>query len=136
MAADPQVQSPGEQRRSWYRLPRGSTPTSSVEAAQQVVQRQQQIPVPVDHPALQLLRQRALASSTPGARRDPFKLGLVVEGGGMRGCVSGGALQALADLGLRDVFDAVYGSSAGAINSTYFLTGAPGVGAPGVWVGG
>lgn len=41
----------------------------------------------------------------------------------MRGCVSGGALQALTDLGLRECFDAVYGSSAGAINSTYFLSG-------------
>ena len=134
MAADMRVQVPGEQRRSWYRLSRGSTTPSSAEAAQQAIQRQQQVPVPVDHPALQLLRQRALASSTPGARRDPFKLGLVVEGGGMRGCVSGGALQALADLGLRDIFDAVYGSSAGAINSTYFLTGAAGW--AGEWVSG
>lgn len=41
----------------------------------------------------------------------------------MRGCVSGGALMVLADLGMRDAFDAVYGSSAGAINSTYFLSG-------------
>ena len=31
--------------------------------------------------------------------------------------------QALADLGLQGAFDAVYGSSAGAINSTFFLAG-------------
>jgi len=41
----------------------------------------------------------------------------------MRGAVSGGALQALHDLGLRDAFDVVYGSSAGAMNATYFLAG-------------
>lgn len=78
--------------------------------------------VQVDHPTLRLLRQRIVSKSRPGERTDPFKLGLVVEGGGMRGCVSGGGLQALNDLGLRDVFDACYGSSAGAINSTFFLT--------------
>lgn len=75
------------------------------------------------HPTLQLLRSRLADGSRPGARRDGFKLGLVVEGGGMRGCVTGGGLQALSDLGMRDAFDAVYGSSAGAINSTYFLSG-------------
>ena len=79
--------------------------------------------VQIEHPALQLLKQRAFSGSQPGHRTDSFKLGLVVEGGGMRGCVSGGALQALADLGLRDVFDAVYGASAGALNATYFLSG-------------
>jgi len=41
----------------------------------------------------------------------------------MRGAVSAGGLQALHDLGLRTAFDAVYGSSAGAINATYFLSG-------------
>jgi predicted patatin/cPLA2 family phospholipase len=80
-------------------------------------------PINMEHQSLQVLRQRVLSSSVPRARTDSFKLGLVVEGGGMRGCVSGGALQALADMGLRDAFDAVYGASAGAINSTYFLSG-------------
>ena len=77
----------------------------------------------IDHQALGLLKDRALSRSKPGARSDIFKLGLVVEGGGMRGCVSGGALQALADLGLRECFDSVYGASAGALNATYFLSG-------------
>jgi hypothetical protein len=118
-------------RRSWAGLSlSGSVASFDPEDApaqrqqQQQQQQQHDVPVPVDHPALQLLRQRALSRSTPAARKDPFKLGLVVEGGGMRGCVSGGGLQALSDLGLRDAFDAVYGSSAGAINSTYFLSGA------------
>lgn len=117
----------GSSWRRWYglgRAPRGGSGSfDDAEAAPQRSQQQQR--VPLDHPALQLLRQRALAGSQPGQRRDPFKLGLVVEGGGMRGCVSGGALQALTDLGMRECFDAVYGSSAGAINSTYFLSGGP-----------
>eukprot|EP00890_Picochlorum_soloecismus_P002600 jgi/Picsp_1/3340/NSC_06178-R1_protein len=79
-------------------------------------------PIQVDHATLDLIRNRIKSGSRPGDRNDPFKLGLVVEGGGMRGCVSGGALQALADLGLKSAFDAVYGSSAGAINATYFLS--------------
>ncbi len=79
--------------------------------------------VPVGHESLQLIRERMESGSVPGKRTDSFKLGLVVEGGGMRGCVSGGALQALGDLGLQNAFDAVYGSSAGAINGTYFLSG-------------
>jgi len=77
----------------------------------------------IDHQTLGLVKDRALSGSKPGARSDSFKLGLVVEGGGMRGCVSGGALQALADLGLRECFDSVYGASAGALNATYFLSG-------------
>lgn len=53
-----------------------------------------------DHPTLALLRQRVLSRSRPGSRADPFKLGLVVEGGGMRGCVSGGALQVRQHMGV------------------------------------
>lgn len=63
------------------------------------------------------------SSSRPGQRGDGFKLGLVVEGGGMRGIVTGAMLMGLQDMGLTHCFDAVYGASAGAINSTYFLTG-------------
>jgi predicted patatin/cPLA2 family phospholipase len=49
------------------------------------------------------------------------KLGLVVEGGGMRGVTSGGSLIAMEQLGLTFAFDEVYGESAGAINACYFL---------------
>jgi hypothetical protein len=62
-----------------------------------------------------------ISGSRPGHRTDPYKLGLVVQGGGMRGVVSAGALTILHFLGLRRVFDATYGSSAGAMNLTYFL---------------
>ena len=41
----------------------------------------------------------------------------------MRGVVSAGMVSALEDLGLTDAFDAVYGSSAGALNAAYFLAG-------------
>lgn len=46
----------------------------------------------------------------------------------MRGVISAGMVWALEDLGLVDAFDAVYGSSAGAINAAYFLGGQAGVG--------
>jgi len=51
------------------------------------------------------------------------KPALVVQGGGMRGIYSIGALAALADADLRDAFGAVVGSSAGAVNAAYFLAG-------------
>jgi predicted patatin/cPLA2 family phospholipase len=40
----------------------------------------------------------------------------------VRGVVSGGMLVALEELCFRDAIDAVYGSSAGALNAAYFLT--------------
>jgi len=61
------------------------------------------------------------------ARRSPApdgrKLGLVIEGGALRGVCSGGGIVALDLLGFRDVFDEVYGTSAGAMNASYFLAG-------------
>lgn len=59
-----------------------------------------------------------------GKRSDPFRLGLAVEGGGMRGIVSGGMLLALRDLGLLNAFDAFYGTSSGALNLAYTFGGA------------
>ena len=49
--------------------------------------------------------------------------GLVLQGGGMRGSYSIGALVALSELGLDTAFDHVYGVSAGAINGAYFVAG-------------
>lgn len=51
------------------------------------------------------------------------KPALVVQGGGLRGVYSMGALTVLEEHGLRDAFSLVIGSSAGAINSAYFLSG-------------
>jgi predicted patatin/cPLA2 family phospholipase len=55
----------------------------------------------------------------PGAAR----FGMVVQGGGMRGVYSMGALAALEDAGFRTAFDVVVGSSAGAINAAKFVAG-------------
>ncbi len=74
-----------------------------------------------DHPVLELIRRRAREGSRPGSRRDGARLGLVIEGGAMRGVVSAGMLKALEECGVRETFDAVYGSSAGAVNGAFFL---------------
>ncbi|HLI58433.1 MAG TPA: patatin-like phospholipase family protein [Solirubrobacteraceae bacterium] len=70
------------------------------------------------HPVLAALRQRP-----PDAR-----LALVVEGGGMRGAVTGGMALALDELGLAHSFDAVYGASAGALNALWLVSGRAGHG--------
>ncbi len=51
------------------------------------------------------------------------RLALVSQGGGLRGVYSMGAMAALEDAGLRNAFDVIVGSSAGAINGAYFLSG-------------
>src|SRR3954466_3271494 len=65
------------------------------------------------HPVIAALRERP-----PGAR-----IALVVEGGGMRGAVSGGMALARDELGLAHAFDAAYGSSAGALNAMWLVSG-------------
>jgi predicted patatin/cPLA2 family phospholipase len=69
-------------------------------------------------PVVDILLDRAAGRSGPLART-----ALVIQGGAMRGVFTAGALCALEALGLRAAFDAVYGSSAGAVNGAYFLTG-------------
>src|SRR5256885_5317212 len=80
-------------------------------------------PWAVDHPVLEALRRRREKEDTPGDRSDDLKIGLAVEGGGIRGVVSAAMLCALEDLGLATAFDAIYAASSGAINSAYFLMG-------------
>jgi predicted patatin/cPLA2 family phospholipase len=70
-----------------------------------------------------LLHYRKRAGSKPGQRDDGRTLALVIEGGAMRGVISAGMTCALEQNGLRDCFDAVYGSSAGAICGAYFVAG-------------
>ena len=65
------------------------------------------------HPVIAALRERPA-----GAR-----VALVVEGGGMRGSVSGGMVLGLHELGFTDAFDAAFGSSAGALNAMWFVSG-------------
>ena len=71
---------------------------------------------------VELLRARA-ARASRAPHGDGARIALCVEGGAMRGVVSAGMVSALEELGLVDTFDAVYGSSAGAINAAYFLAG-------------
>ncbi|MFY1649446.1 patatin-like phospholipase family protein [Solwaraspora sp. WMMB762] len=82
-------------------------------------------PWDAEHPVLEIIRKRRASGSRPGARDhgDTAKVGLAVEGGGMRGVVSASMLAALEDQGFSDAFDAVYGCSSGAVNSAYFLAG-------------
>ena len=54
------------------------------------------------------------------------KVGLVVQGGGMMGVYSMGVLAALEEMGFGTCFDHVAGSSAGALNGAYFITGQAG----------
>lgn len=55
---------------------------------------------------------------------DSFRVGLSVEGGGMRGAVSAAMLMAVQDLGIADHFDVYYGASSGSINVLYASSGA------------
>lgn len=75
-----------------------------------------------DHPVRQVLQARRATGSKPGRREDGCKVGLAVEGGGMRGVVSGAMLTALEELGYADCFDDVYACSSGAVNGAYFVT--------------
>lgn len=69
-----------------------------------------------------ILRDRAERGSR-APHGDGARIALAIEGGAMRGIVSAGMVSALEELGLTHAFDAVYGSSAGAINGAYFLAG-------------
>ncbi len=75
------------------------------------------------HAVLELMRKRKEENSRPGERTDRFKLGLAIEGGGMRGIVTSGMGVAIEHLGLLNVFDVIYGTSAGAFNGAYLIAG-------------
>jgi predicted patatin/cPLA2 family phospholipase len=77
----------------------------------------------VNDPVLQLIRDRKRQGSTPGQRTDGARLVLLVEGGSSRGAYSSGMTVATERLGLLPTFDAVYGSSAGALNAAWLLCG-------------
>src|SRR6266498_2774957 len=73
------------------------------------------------HPVRRILEDRRASGSRPGKRDDPHKVGLAVEGGGLRGVVSAAMLVALEDLGYADAFDEIYTCSSGALNGAYFV---------------
>jgi hypothetical protein len=80
--------------------------------------------VNAQHPVVRVVVERWKTKSKPGSRHpdDKAKVALAIEGGGMRGCVSAGASAALQYLGLADSVDVVYGSSAGSMIGSYFVT--------------
>jgi predicted patatin/cPLA2 family phospholipase len=73
-----------------------------------------------------LLKERADQLRRGILPSDGRKVGLVVEGGAMRGVISCAALQGLEELGMTAAFDEVYAASAGAVNAAYFLAGQAG----------
>ncbi|WP_410562183.1 patatin family protein [Amycolatopsis sp. cmx-4-61] len=75
------------------------------------------------HPVLELISERMAAGSVPGERTDGRRLALAIEGGSSRGTYSSGMVLALDELGVTPAFDAVYGSSAGALNGAWLLCG-------------
>lgn len=77
------------------------------------------------HEVLEVLARRAKSGSQPGQRTDGLRVVLSVEGGGMRGTLTAGMAHALHELGLVRAFDAVYGSSAGAITGAWLLSSNP-----------
>jgi predicted patatin/cPLA2 family phospholipase len=74
---------------------------------------------------LELIEERVRTGSRPVHRDDPHRIVLSIEGGGMRGTVSAGMALALHELGVVSAFDAVYGSSAGAISGAWLLSSEP-----------
>lgn len=73
--------------------------------------------------AVAAIRARAARFKAGDRSPDGRKLALVVEGGALRAVCSAGGVVALEHLGLTEVFDQVYGTSAGAMNASYFVAG-------------
>ena len=72
-----------------------------------------------EHPSVKELIRSRLQGHT-----DDYQLAVSVEGGGMRGVVSGAMLIALQELGIDKVVDQFYGTSSGGINLAYYASGA------------
>lgn len=72
---------------------------------------------------LELLVRRKEAASLAGQRADGERIALAVEGGGNRAAYSAGMILALEEHGLLDHVDAIYGTSGGALNAAWMLTG-------------
>lgn len=75
--------------------------------------------------AIEAISARRKAISMGEGRSDGRRLGLVIEGGGMRGVCSAGGAVALAQLGLSEVFDYVFVTSAAVMNASYFISNQP-----------
>lgn len=72
---------------------------------------------------IEAIKQRQLDRKAGRTGTGGRKLALVLEGGAMRAAGPAGGLMALEHLGLTEIFDEVYATSAGAMNAAYFLSG-------------
>jgi len=72
---------------------------------------------------IEAIKQRYLNRKAGRNEPDGRKLALVFDGGAMRAVGPAGGAVALAHLGLTDIFDEVYATSAGVMNASYFLSG-------------
>jgi len=72
---------------------------------------------------LDVLRTRRDTGSVPDERDDGFRVALAIEGGGNRAAYSAGMALGLDEAGLTNSFDAIYGTSGGALNAAWLLTG-------------
>ncbi|MEZ0577473.1 patatin family protein [Nocardioides sp. MH1] len=70
-----------------------------------------------------VLKARRESGSLPGARADGYRVALSIEGGGNRAAYSAGMALGIDEAGLTDCFDAIYGTSGGALNAAWLLTG-------------
>lgn len=75
------------------------------------------------HAVLDLIRSRVASGSTPGHRDDDARLAVVLEGGSSRAAYGGGMVAELEERELLRTFDAVYGTSAGALNGAWLVCG-------------
>ena len=73
------------------------------------------------HDVLALMQLRYQSGSKPLARQDDSRLAVVLEGGSSRAAYGGGMVTALERAGMLATVDAVYGSSAGALNGAWFV---------------
>lgn len=87
----------------------------------------------MNHPVVELIADRLATGSEPGARTDGERLALAIQGGSSRGTYSSGMTLAIEELGLLGCFDAVYGSSMGALNGAWLLCGRAGRGISTWW---
>jgi predicted patatin/cPLA2 family phospholipase len=83
------------------------------------------IAAPAEHEVLRVVAERVRTDSRPGQRTDGLRVALAIEGGGMRGAITGGMALALHEQGLLPAFDHVYGASSGAITGAWLLSSTP-----------
>lgn len=66
-------------------------------------------------------------------KKDNYKIGIIFQGGGMRASFGGGVAKYLEENGFADLFDVVYGTSAGSCIGAYMLSHRTKTGAPIFW---